>query len=100
MICRATALHANNETKELLKTCILFFNQERVGMAQYDLVHQFKELGQPNVTFASATTNTLYIGQFFYANSSSPSNFTIFAFHEQEPNRDDHQGDYLVCHLI
>jgi hypothetical protein len=37
---------------------------------------------------------------FLYADSSTPSNFTIFAFHEQEPNSDNRQQDYLICHPI
>ncbi len=40
------------------------------------------------------------MGGFLYADSSNPSNFTIFAFHEQEPNSDNCQHDYLICHLI
>jgi len=81
-------------------TCLRFFNNETVGMAQYDLVHQFKELRAPDVTFASGTTNALYIGQFQWSDSSTPSNFTMFAFREQEPNTDSRQEDYMVCHLI
>jgi hypothetical protein len=46
------------------------------------------------------TTQALYLGDFLYANSSSPSNFTVFAFHEQEPNSSNQQTDYLICHLI
>jgi hypothetical protein len=42
MICRAAASRGN-ETKVLPETCARFFNQESVGMAQYDLVHQFKD---------------------------------------------------------
>jgi hypothetical protein len=99
MIGRAAAPRGDN-TKVLPKTCLQFFNQESMGMAQYDLVHQFKDLKAPDVIFASGTTNTLYIGQFLWADSSTPSNFTIFAFCKQEPNTDNHQEDYLVCHLI
>jgi hypothetical protein len=40
------------------------------------------------------------VGGFLYADSSTPSNFTIFAFHEQELNSDNHQHHYLICHLI
>ena len=69
-------------------------------MAQYDLVHQFKDLRALDVTFAPGTTNALYIGQFLWSDSSTPSNFTIFAFHKQEPHTDSHQEDYMVCHLI
>ena len=69
-------------------------------MAQYDLVHQFNNLQSPDVTFASGTTNALYIGQFQWSDPSTQSNFTIFAFREQEPHTDRRQKDYMVCHLI
>ncbi len=69
-------------------------------MAQYNLVHQFKNLKAPDVTFPSGTTNSLYIRQFLWADSSTPSNFTIFAFREQEPNTDNCQEDFLICHLL
>jgi hypothetical protein len=39
------------------------------------------------------------MGEFLYADSSTPSNVTIFAFHEQEPNLNERQNDYLICHL-
>jgi hypothetical protein len=40
------------------------------------------------------------VGGFLYADSSTPSNFTTFAFHGQELNLDNCQHDYLICHLI
>jgi hypothetical protein len=100
MICRAAALCSTDETEALPATCSHFINQENVGMAQYNLVHQFKEQGFHDVTYASGTTNALYVGGFLYADSSTPSNFTIFAFHKQEPNLDNRQHNYLICHLI
>jgi hypothetical protein len=69
-------------------------------VAQYDLVHQFNDLQAPDVTFASGTTNTIYIGQFKWSGPSTPNNFTIFSFREQEPHTDRRQEDYMVCHLI
>jgi hypothetical protein len=69
-------------------------------MAQYNLVHQFKEQGFPDVAFALGTTQALFIGEFLYSNSSTPSNFTIFAFHKQEPNSNNCQQDYLIRHLL
>jgi hypothetical protein len=69
-------------------------------MAQYNLVHQFNDLRAPDVTFASGTTNALYISQFQWSDASTPSNFTIFAFQEQAPHTDSRQEDYMVCHLI
>ncbi len=79
MIGRATAPRGD-ESVTLPASCTRFLNQDNVGMAQYDLVHQFKELNAPDITFPMGTTNALYLGQFLYSDSSTPSNFTIFAF--------------------
>jgi hypothetical protein len=100
MTCRAAPLCSTNETEALPATCSCFINQKNAGMAQYDLVHQFKEQGFHNVTFALETTHALYMGGFLYAESSTPSNFMIFIFHKQEPNLDNCQHNYLICHLI
>ena len=69
-------------------------------MAQYELVHQFKELGFPDISFAQGTAQALFVGNFLYANFSMPSDFTVFAFHEQEPLSDSCQNDYLICQLV
>jgi hypothetical protein len=69
-------------------------------MAQYELVHQFKDLGFPDIGFAQGTAQALFVGDFLYNDSSTPSNFTIFAFHEQEPLSDSRQNDYLICQLV
>jgi hypothetical protein len=100
MVCRAAALCSTDETEALPATCTRFINQENAGVAQYNLVHQFKEQGFHNVTFALGTTNALYVGGFLYADSSTPSNFTIFDFHKQELNLDNCQQDYHIYHLI
>ena len=84
MIGRAAASRGN-ESEILPASCIRFLSQDNVGMAQYDLVHQFKELNAP---------------EFLYADSSTPSNFIIFAFRKQEPNTDTCQEDFLVCYLL
>ena len=59
-IGRAAATRGD-DSLVLPATCLWFLNQETVGMAQYDLFHQFKDLQAPDVTFASKTTNTLFI---------------------------------------
>jgi hypothetical protein len=71
-----------------------------VELAQYKLIHQLKEGGFPDVTFASETTHALFLGEFLYKDSSIPSNFTVFAFHEQKPNSANQQIGFLLCHLI
>jgi hypothetical protein len=100
MIVRAAAQSSNNENKNLLVTFTHFVNCDNVGMAQYDHVHQFKEQGFPDVAFALCTTQALFIGEFLYTNSSTPSNFTNFAFHKQASNSNNCQQDYLICHLL
>jgi hypothetical protein len=67
MVCRAAALCSTDETVALPATCSCFINQENAGMAQYDLVHQFKEQGFQDITFAMGTTNALYVGGSLYA---------------------------------
>jgi hypothetical protein len=69
-------------------------------MARYGLIHQFKELGFPDVAFALGTTQALFFGDFLYSDSITPSNFTVFTFHKQEPNANNCQQDYLICHLL
>jgi hypothetical protein len=100
MIAHAAAISLNDENKNLPETFIHFVNCDNVGMAQYDLVHQFKEQGFPNVAFALGNMQALFIGEFPYSDSSTSSNFTIFVFHEQEPNSNNCQQDYLICHLL
>jgi hypothetical protein len=79
--------------------CLQFINSDNVGLAQYKLVHQFKEGSIPKVTFALGTTQALFLGEFLHTDSSTPSNFTVFAFHKKEPNSANQQTDFLICHL-
>jgi hypothetical protein len=57
----------NDENKDLPVTFTCFVNCENVGMAQYNLVHQFREQGFPDVAFASGTTQALFVGEFLYS---------------------------------
>ena len=74
-----------DESEAIPATCTCFLNSDNVGMAQCELVHQFKELGFPDIGIAQDTAPALYVGDSQYANSSTPKNFTILAYHEQEP---------------
>jgi hypothetical protein len=100
MLQCATATHKKEETEEIAPTCLRFINAENVGLAQYHLIHHFKENNFPGVTFALGTTQALFLGEFLYSGSRTPSNITIFAFHEQEPISANQQTDFLICHLI
>jgi hypothetical protein len=100
MIGRASAKSSTDKLEALSALCTRFINSENVGMAQYELIHQFKELGFPDIGFAQGTVQALYIGNYLYSDSSTPSNFTVFAFHKVEPLSNSHQKDYLVCQLV
>jgi hypothetical protein len=100
MLLHDTAPHSNNEREEIASTCQQFINTKNISLAQYELIHQFKIGGFPDVTFTSGTTQALFLGKFLYADLSKPSSFTVFAFHEQEPNSSNQQTDFLICHLI
>ena len=83
MIGRASAKSSTDESEVIPATCTRFLNSKNVSMAQYKLVHQFKELVFPDIGFAQDTAHALYIGDFQYADSSTPSNFTVFIFQKQ-----------------
>jgi len=100
MIRRASAKSSTDQSEAISATCSRFLNSENVGMAQYELVHQFKEFGFPDIGFAQGTAQALFVGDFLYADSSTPSNFTVFAFREQEPLPNSPQNDYLICQLV
>ena len=100
MLQRAAADDPHNEDSKIAPTCLRFLNSENAGMAQFELAHQFEALKIDDVGFAAGTVQALYVGEFKYADSSTPSNFTVFAFYEQAPNAATQKMDYLVCHLI
>ncbi len=80
MIVSAAAATSNDKNKDLPATFTCFVNCKSVRVAQYDLVHQFKKQGFPYVAFALGTTQALFMGEFLYSDSSTPSNFTGFCF--------------------
>jgi hypothetical protein len=100
MVACAAAAHSNDENKDPPATFTRFINCKNVGMAQYNLIHQSKEQGFPDIVFALGTTQALFFGEFLYSDLSTLSNFTVFAFHEQEPKANNCQQDYLICHLL
>jgi hypothetical protein len=100
MISRPAAVTSNDKNKNLPATFTCFINCENVSMAQYNLVHQFKEQGFSDIAFELGTMQALFVGEFLYAKLSTPSNFTMFSFYKQQPNLGNHQQDYLICHLL
>ncbi len=91
MIGRASAKSSTDKSEALSATCTRFINLENVRMAQYELIHQFKELGFPDIGFAQSTVQALYIGDFLYSKSSTPSNSQSLLFtklnHSQTLNK-------------
>ena len=100
MIGLTSAKSLTDESEALPTTCTRFLNSDNVEMAQCKPIHQFKELVFPYIGFAQGMTQALYVNDFLYANSSTPSNFTVFAFHEQEPLLDSRQNDSLIFQSV
>jgi len=100
MIGCASAKSSTDESVAISATCPHFLNSNNVGMAQYELVHQFKEMSFTDVGFAQGSALALFVGDLLYADTSTPSNFTVFTFHEQEPLSDSYENDFLICQLV
>ncbi len=100
MLKNAAATSKMDLDPELPEACKLFLNASTHGHAEQELSHQFESLNLHDVRFAPGVVQCLYLGEFIYGNSSSPSNFTVFAFYEQPPLSDAKQANYLMCHLI
>jgi hypothetical protein len=60
MIGRTSAKSSTDESEAISAMCIHFLNSDNVGMAQYKLFHQFKELCFPDIGFAQGTAQALY----------------------------------------
>ncbi len=67
MIGRASAKSSSDDSLTIPETFSRFINSENAGMAQYELVHQFKELGFQDISFAQGTVQALYVGDLQYA---------------------------------
>jgi hypothetical protein len=62
---RATSTHKIDKTEETAPLCLQSIHSDNVGLAQYELIHQFKEGCFPNVTVALGTTKALFLEEFF-----------------------------------
>ena len=62
MIGRASTKSSTDEAVAISASCSRFLNSDNIGMAQYELVHQFKELGFPDIGFAQGTAQALFVG--------------------------------------
>ena len=85
MITLASAKDGDESPDKLIPSCKEFFNCKNASSAEQELAQQFKDLGLEDVGFAQGTSQALYHGLFFYYQGSTPSNFTIFAFYEEDP---------------
>ena len=100
MLKRAAAADPHDDDSGIAPSCLRFLNSENVGMVQFEITHQFASYRVDDVGFAAGTVQALHVREFLYSNSSTPSNFTVFAFYEQAPNSNVQHMDYLICHLI
>lgn len=101
MIGRAAAMDANDNSIIMPNSCKRFINSPSVDLAALELAQQFKDRGQPEAICLHGTVFSLYNGVFLFADSFTPSNFTVFGFYESEPNsNEDLYQHYYVCQLI
>jgi hypothetical protein len=100
MLKQAAATDPHDDNSDIAPSCLRFINSDNIGMAQFELTHQFASYRLDDVGFAAGTVQALHVGEFLYSDSSTPSNCTVFAFYEQAPNSGKQQMDYLICHLI
>jgi hypothetical protein len=47
MLKQATATDWNDKDKEIAPTCLGFINSDNIGLAQYELIHQYKKSDFP-----------------------------------------------------
>jgi hypothetical protein len=83
MLKRAAATDPHDDDSDIAPSCLRFINSDNVGMTQFKLTHQFASYRLDDVSFAAGTVQALHVGEYLYSNSSTPSNFTVFAFYEQ-----------------
>lgn len=100
MLELASAITAADAIVNLAESCKSFLNAENKGLAEQTLTHQFEERGLTEVALATGTVQALFHGEFLYSDPSTPSNFTAFAFFEQQPLCNTRQHNYLTCSLI
>ena len=65
MIKRASTTDHTDKNEEITLTFLRFINPDNLGLVQNELIHQFKEGGFLDVTFALGMTQALYLGDFF-----------------------------------
>lgn len=100
MLENASATSAMEIDLDMAESCMKFINSDSKGTAAQELSHQFEELNLTDVCFAPGIVQKLYLGEFINPNTSTPNNFTPFAFYEQAPLSSIKQDDYIICHLI
>ena len=85
MLALASLTDCDDTPLEPDESCKEFFNCENESQAEQELVQQFQDIGLDDVGFIQGTSQALYHGQFQYHQGSTPSNFTVFVFYEEDP---------------
>ena len=85
MLTLASSADCDDTPLEPAESCKGFFNCKNSSQAEQELIQQFQDIGLDDVAFAQGTSQALYHGQFQFYQGSTPSNFTIFGFYEQDP---------------
>ena len=101
LIGQAAATSREDDTLALPASCQKFINAESSQVAYLYLRQQLKRRGFAEATCSHGTVQSLYHGLFQWADSLTPSNFTVFAFFESAANTSGEiVEDYLACQLV
>ena len=74
MLKQAAATDPHDDNSNITPSCLRFINSNNVGMAQFKLTHQFASYRLDDISFAAGMVQALYVGEFLYSDSSTPSN--------------------------
>ncbi len=85
MLHNAATTDANLPTHDdMFEYCKAFMSQQTWAKADQELCHHFEERGRDNVAWFKVMTKALYLGKFIYMNPGALSNFSVFAFYEEQ----------------
>jgi hypothetical protein len=61
MLKRAAATDPHDDDSDIAPSCLRFINSDNVGMAQFELTHQFASYRLDDVSFAAGTVQALHV---------------------------------------
>ena len=101
LILFASAEDPSSVPLNVTDSCKRFINSDTEGLADLELITQFKNRNLHNVAFSAGLTQALYNGRFQWSDPSTPSNFSPFSMFEAEPIQlAEQQNRHFILHVI